>query len=166
MNIAKDCVVLMHYVLKGDGDVEIDRSEPDTPLPYLHGHGQIIQGLEVALEGKAVGDHIDVSLSPEEGYGERDPRLDVSIPLSVFPENVHDQIQPGVTFSSPDPRGGEEPIYMTVSAIEGEHVLASGNHPLAGANLHFSVDVAEVRAATEEELSHGHAHGPGGAHDH
>ena len=164
MNIAKDCVVLVHYVLKDNACEEIDLSEPDSPLAYLHGHGQIIGGLESALLGKAVGEHLDVRLSAEEGYGERDDRLDVAYPLSVFPENIHSQLEPGMTFSSPDPRGGEEPVYMTVSAIEDEKVLASGNHPLAGVELHFSVDVAEVRAATEEEMSHGHAHGPGGAH--
>jgi FKBP-type peptidyl-prolyl cis-trans isomerase SlyD len=164
MNIAKDHVVLLHYVLKDDQGAEIDRSEPDSPLAYLHGHGQIIQGLETALLGKTVGEHLDVSVSAEEGYGERDPRLDVSIPVSIFPENIHSQLQPGVAFSSPDPRGGEEPVYMTISAIEDGQVLASGNHPLAGQALHFSVDVAEIREATEDEMTHGHAHGPGGAH--
>lgn len=159
MEIADQRAVLMHYTLTNDkGDV-LDSSRGNEPLAYLHGGGNIIPGLEKALVGKKAGDTLQVKVAPAEGYGERDERLIQQVPRRAF-QGVKD-IQPGMSFHAQGERG---PMQVTVTRVAGDMVTVDGNHPLAGETLNFDVEIVEVRAATAEEMSHGHIHGPGGHH--
>lgn len=162
MKISKGCVVGLEYKLHlGDGEI-VDESEPGEPLSYLHGEGQIVPGLEKELEGLGVGDSRKVVVSPENGYGEHDARGLQEVPRTAFPPDA--SIEVGETFGAHGPDG--QPMPVTVRELKGDKVVIDLNHPLAGKTLHFDVTVREVRQATAEELEHGHAHGPGGAHDH
>ncbi len=164
MQIASGSAVLIHYHLTdSDGEV-IDSSKGGDALGYLHGHGQLVTGVEAALEGKAAGDHVDVVVQPEDGYGVRDPELDVAIPMTSFPEDARGQLQPGAMFEGSHPNNPEASAVYTVMEVLEDRVHATANHALAGVVLHFAIDVQSVRAATEEELAHGHLHGPGGHH--
>ncbi len=153
MQISENKVVSFHYTLKNDAGEVIDSSEGRDPLTYLHGAGNIISGLEKALEGKDNGEHVEVSVAPEEAYGVRNESLIQSVPRNAF-EGV-DQIEPGMQFQAQTPAGMQ---VLTVMKVEGDEVVVDGNHPLAGETLHFSVDIAEIREATEEELAHSHVH--------
>ncbi len=130
-----------------------------APLSYLHGKGNIIPGLEQALAGKAAGDKLDVTVAPEQGYGVRDERLVQIVPRAKFGEVAG--LAPGMQVRATSQQG---PRIVTVVSVDRDFVTVDGNHPLAGRTLHFSVEVAEVRKATHEEVSHGHVHGPGGHH--
>ncbi len=159
MQVGKDSVATIHYTLRNDkGDV-LDSSSGGEPLAYLHGHGNIVPGLERALEGKSAGDKLNVKIPAEEGYGTRDERLVQSVPRSTFPEDV--DITPGMQFHAQSAEGVRA---VTVHEVGGDSVKIDGNHPLAGEALNFDVTVDGVRAATEEELEHGHVHGDGGHH--
>ena len=158
--IKKDSVVTLSYILKNGNGEELDRSNAADPLAYLHGHGQIVPGLEKVLGGLAVGDKKEVTVTPQEGYGEVQPQLKMKVSRNKFPADVN--IEPGMQFSSKMEDGREIPF--TVQAIEDGAVMLDGNHPLAGETLHFSVEVVEVRLATAEELQHGHVHGACGHH--
>jgi FKBP-type peptidyl-prolyl cis-trans isomerase SlyD len=161
MKVGKDRIVALEYKLHlGDGEV-IDESEPGQPLSYLHGGGQIVPGLEGALEGMGVGDAKKVVVSPAEGYGEHESAGLQEVPRSMFPPDA--ELRPGMRLAAQT--DGGEVIPIGIREVKGETVLVDLNHPLAGKTLHFDVTVREVRAATEEELSHGHAHGPDG-HEH
>ena len=159
MQIAQDSVALIDYTLTNDAGEVIDSSNGGEPLAYLHGHQNIIPGLEKALLGKTVGDSLKVSIAPAEGYGEVNPSLVENVPSNLF-QGV-DQIEVGMQFHA-QTGGGMQVI--TVTAVEGDTVTVDGNHPLAGQTLHFDVTVKEVRAASQEELDHGHVHGAGGHH--
>ncbi|WP_144395491.1 peptidylprolyl isomerase [Pleionea sediminis] len=160
MNITKDKVVSMHYTVKNsDGDV-IDSSEGRDPLLYMQGHRNIIPGLENALEGKAIGDKVEATIAPAEAYGEVIEELIQDVPRSAF-EGV-DKLEVGMNFQAQSEQG---PVNVVIKEVSEEKVTVDGNHPLAGQTLNFNVEVVEVRDATEEELSHGHAHGAGG-HQH
>ncbi|WP_425146883.1 FKBP-type peptidyl-prolyl cis-trans isomerase [Deinococcus sp.] len=152
MNISQDKVVEIDYVLKVDGEV-VDRSEENDPLTYLHGHNNIIPGLEKALEGHAAGDHLNVTVSPEEGYGERDDENVQMLPKADF----DDDVEIGASYFAQSDDGSVNPF--TVMSVEGDDVKVDFNPPLAGKTLNFDVTVKTVRDATEEELAHGHAHG-------
>lgn len=157
MQIAKDKVVAIDYTLKGpDGDV-LDSSEGREPLSYIHGTGNIIPGLEKALEGKAKGDSVEVTVEPAEAYGERNEALIQEVSKGLF-EGV-DKIEPGMQFQAMSDSG---PRLITVKAVDGDQVTIDGNHPLAGVTLDFNVNVVDVRDAEKEELEHGHVHGPEG----
>ncbi len=159
--IQNDTVVHLHYVLKdGDGN-ELDRSHEDEPLTYLHGHGNIVPGLEKALTGKAVGDALDVVVPPEEGYGLRNGKME-KVPRSAFSEGA--QLQVGMQVMGRNEQG--QPFPMWIAKIQGATVVLDPNHPLSGVTLHFSVKVDGMRAATDDEKQHGHAHGPDGHHHH
>lgn len=158
MKIANDKIVNIDYTLTSPDGTVLDSSE-GTPLPYLHGKGNIIDGLEKALEGKTAGDHVDVVIAPADGYGERQEDMVQKIERSRF-EGV-ENIEPGMQFQAESPEGIQ--MIMVVAADE-EIVTVDGNHPLAGVELHFSVDIREVRDASAEELEHGHVHGPDGHH--
>lgn len=160
MQISPNKVVSIHYTLKNDAGDVLDSSSGREPLAYLHGTGNIIPGLEKALEGKAAGEKMNVSVAPEEGYGERHDGLIQEVPRDAF-QGV-DDIQPGMQFHAQGPSG---PMVVTVKEVGEGTVKVDGNHPLAGETLHFDVEVAEVREATAEEQEHGHVHGAGG-HDH
>ncbi|HEX4872086.1 MAG TPA: peptidylprolyl isomerase [Nevskiaceae bacterium] len=159
MLIADNCVVAMHYTLTNDRGEVLDSSEGREPLAYLQGAGNIIPGLEKALLGKQVGDRLDVRVSPAEGYGERDERMVQTVPRRAF-QGVS-QVEVGMSFTA---QGDQGPMRIVVTRVAGDMITVDGNHPLAGEHLNFAVEITEVRAASEEELAHGHVHGPGGHH--
>lgn len=159
MQIAKDLVACIEYTLTDDAGTVIDSSVGGEPLAYLHGAGNIIPGLEDALEGKKVGDSFKVSIAPADGYGEKNEGLMQVVPKEMF-QGV-DTIEVGMQFHAQTDHGMQ---VITVAAVEGSNITVDGNHPLAGQNLNFDVKVVEVRAASAEELDHGHVHGAGGHH--
>jgi FKBP-type peptidyl-prolyl cis-trans isomerase SlyD len=136
MQIAARCVASFHYTLTNDAGDVLDSSQGREPLAYLHDAGNIVPGLERAMSGRQAGDRFVVDVAAEDGY----------MPFQA-------QTAQGV-------------IDVVVTVIEGDEVTVDGNHPLAGETLHFEVEVVEVRAATAEEISHGHVHGAGGHHHH
>ncbi len=160
MQIEAQKVVTLNYTLTDSSGKVIDQSN-DGSFAYLHGASNIIPGLENALAGKTSGDALNVSVEPAEGYGERDPAKTQSVPREMFPEDA--EIEVGMQFHAQGPNG--ETLVVTVVSVEGETVTVDGNHPLAGEQLNFAVEVVEVREASAEELDHGHVHGAGG-HDH
>ena len=161
MLIANQHVVAIDYTLSNDAGEVIDSSAGAEPLVYLHGAGNIIAGLEKALLGKAVGDELDVSIEPKDAYGEYSAELITNLGREMF-EGV-DQLEVGMQFHASAPDGGMQ--IVTIRDIDGDQVTIDGNHPLAGQQLNFKVKVVSVRAASEEELAHGHVHGEGG-HQH
>jgi len=160
MKVGKDKVVLMHYTLKNDAGDVIDSSDGADPLPFLQGHGNIIPGLESALEGSKVGDKLEVSIKPEEGYGVRMKDAIQEIPSSAL-KGV-DEVKVGMQLQSQDKDGNA--FLVNVTKIEDDKITVDGNHPLAGQTLHFSVSIESVRKAEAEELSHGHVHADGQHH--
>lgn len=157
--IQKNKVVTLKYTLKDEDGEVIDSSTEQEPMAYIHGIGNIIPGLEAALDGKGEGENVQVKLAPTEGFGERDESLLKAVPRQAFP--VED-LQPGMQFQA---QGEEGPEIITVMQVQDDQVVVDGNHPLAGMSLDFDVTVLGVRDASEEELAHGHVHGPGG-HQH
>ena len=159
MQIADRCVAYFHYTLTNDAGDVLDSSEGRDALPYLHGKGNIVPGLEKALVGKSVGDKLNVTVIPEEGYGAHNPQLVQQVPKAAF-QGV-DNLEPGMQFQAESNMG---PVSVVVTAVEGDEVTVDGNHPLAGETLHFAVEITEVREASVEEVLHGHVHGAGGHH--
>jgi FKBP-type peptidyl-prolyl cis-trans isomerase SlyD len=159
MSIAANQVVSIHYTLKGDDGEVIDSSAAREPLTYLHGHGNLIPGLERELLGKSSGDKLQVKIVPADGYGEYDPQLVQRVPRRSLKGIAN--VRVGMRLQAQTAQGLRA---VTVTHITGDMVTLDGNHPLAGQNLNFDVEVAAVRPATEEELSHGHVHGPDGHH--
>lgn len=158
MQIGADKAVTIHYTLRDDGGEVLDSSDGRDPLTYLHGTGNIVPGLEKALDGKQAGDEVKVKVTPAEGYGERDEANVRNVPRRRLPEG---KIEPGMRLRLQTEHG---PMIVAVTAVEGDYVTIDGNHALAGMTLHFEVKVVEVRDATAEERTHGHVHGPGGHH--
>ena len=157
MRITDKMVARVDYTLTTDEGEVLDSSKEGAPLAYLHGSGSLIPGLEKELEGKAVGDSFSCRVPAEEAYGERDEQQVHEVALSQFPDDV--EVQVGMQFQAESEAGVQ---LLTVVAVEGDLVRVDANHPLAGVALNFEVEVVEVREATEEELAHGHAHGPEG----
>ena len=159
MSIAQDQVVSIHYTLRDDAGEVIDRSAEGAPLAYLHGRGQLIPGLERELTGKNPGEKLRVKIPPADAYGEYDGALVQKVPRRALKGVGNPRV--GMRLQAQTPRG---PRAVTVTQVSGDLVTLDGNHPLAGKNLDFEVEVAAVRPATEEELAHGHVHGPDGHH--
>ena len=155
MPIAPNDVVTIHYTLRDEADKVIDSSSGGEPLAYLHGHGNIIPGLERELAGKSVGERLTVRVPAAEGYGEYDRALVQKVPRRALKGIA--SLKVGMRLQA-----GHQPV--TVTHIAGDMVTLDGNHPLAGQNLNFEVEITAVRPATEEELAHGHVHGAGGHH--
>lgn len=159
MQVADRCVVTLHYTLTNDAGEVLDSSKDGDALTYLHGHGNIIPGLESALSGKQAGDKLQVRVEPAQAYGERDEQLIQQVPRRAF-QGIKD-VKEGMRFQTQGPHG---PTSVVVTRVAGDMVTVDGNHPLAGQPLNFDVQIEEVRAASEEEVAHGHVHGPGGHH--
>jgi len=159
-SIAKDKVVSIHYRLTDSDGKELDRSGDGDPLVYLHGADNIVPGLEKELDGRTVGDKLVAVVAPEDGYGKKHKTKPQPVPRSAFPKDAH--VEVGASFVVQGPDGRPHPVW--VSKVQGPTVYIDANHPLAGVTLHFDVEVVEVRDATQEELEHGHPHGPGGHH--
>lgn len=155
MPIADNDVVTIHYTLKDEADKVIDSSTGGEPLAYLHGHGNIVPGLERELSGRSVGDRLQVRVPAAEGYGEYDRALVQKVPRRALQGIAN--LRVGLRLQA-----GQQAV--TVTHLAGDMVTLDGNHPLAGQNLHFEVEITAVRPATEEELAHGHVHGDGGHH--
>ncbi len=161
MQVGHQKVVSIDYTLTDPSGKVIDSSKGRQPLPYMHGMGALIPGLEKALDGKVKGDALQVDIPPEQGYGLRDASLVEAVPRQNFPKEI--DITVGLQFQTNTPQG---PRVVTVVGVETDTIKVDANHPLAGVPLHFDVTIVDVREATAEEISHGHVHGPGGHHHH
>jgi FKBP-type peptidyl-prolyl cis-trans isomerase SlyD len=159
MQIAANTVVSIDYTLTNDAGEVLDTSKGSEPLAYIHGAGQIISGLENALAGKQAGDAFKVRLEARDAYGDRDESHIMMAKRSQFGD---DTPEVGLQVRADGPDGSE---VLRIVSVEGDVVTLDGNHPLAGVPLTFDVTVVGVRAATKQELKHGHAHGSHG-HDH
>ena len=155
--ITKDTAVKFNYILKDDDGKILDQSQEGQPLGYLHGHNNIIPGLEQQLEGKSAGETLTAIVEPADGYGDYQEQAVQHVPRDNF-QGVED-IQPGMQFQS---EAGGQVMLVTVTEVNDDEVIVDANHPLAGKRLTFDVEIQEVRAATEDELNHGHVHGAGG----
>ncbi len=160
MQIAEKKVVTLNYTLKDNDGTLIDESS-DSSFIYLQGASNIIPGLEKAVVGKTSGDKMSVTIAPEEAYGVRDDSRIEEVPRDMFPADV--DIEPGMQFHAEGPDG--QAISIVVVEVKEDKINIDGNHPLAGVELNFDVEVMEVRDATEEEIEHGHVHSAHG-HDH
>lgn len=154
MVIQNDAVVTISYTLRNAGGDILDSSGDGEGLSYLHGHQNIIPGLESALAGKEVGDQVNAEIPPEDAYGERREELVFSVPRDRLPEG--EELEPGMQFRAQGQDGQE--VVVTLVELDGDTATMDGNHPLAGETLFFDVAVQEIRGATPEELDHGHAH--------
>ena len=158
MQIADQKAVTIHYTLKDDEGTVLDSSKGRAPLGYLQGADNIVPGLEKALAGKAAGETVQVTLTPEEGYGIRDDKNVRNVPLRKLSEG---KVTVGMQCQLRTRDGVQ---IATVTAVRGDYATVDLNHPLAGMRLHFDVEVMAVRDATPEELTHGHIHEPGDHH--
>ena len=152
-------VVSMEYSLHVDGE-QLDSSDGQGPLQFLVGYGNIISGLESEMMGMKIGDSKDVIVQPEDGYGEFDEEAFMDVPRDQFPTDMPVEVDTELTVR--DDEGHAR--YARVESIEGDTVHLDFNHPLAGAELHFSVKVVALREPNEEELEHGHVHEAGHQH--
>ena len=160
MNIGPKTVVVFHYTLRDEAGTELESSRGDKPSAYLHGANSIIRGLESAMAGKAAGDVFSATVAPVDGYGLRNPDKVQRVPVKhlVFKGKLRAGAVVQLNTSQ-----GMQPVTVTKAGRHSADI--DSNHPLAGQTLTFDIEIMEVRAATPEELSHGHAHGPGG-HQH
>lgn len=161
MQIEKNKVVGIDYKLTDKDGKLIDSSESHGPLYYIQGIGNLIPGLESALEGKKTGDSLKVAIPAKDAYGEVNEALCQTVPRTQF--ESAEGVELGMQFEVETEEGE---LVVTVTKIEGDSVTVDGNHPLAGIELHFDVTVKEIREASAEEMAHGHVHGPGGHHHH
>lgn len=162
MNISKDCVVTFDYTLRDDGGIVLDTTEGDEPMEYIHGRNELIRGLEMALEGKEAGAVLqDISIAPQDAYGEHEPRLMAEVDRSSFPEGI--ELEVDMQFEAEGPGGAQ---IVTITKVDGDTITVDGNHPLAGKTLRFDVKVLGVREATEEEKARGLLRGCGCGCDH
>ena len=160
MKIQENSVVSIDYTLTSDEGEVLDSSQGGDPLTYIHGMGNLIPGLERELEGKGMGTALKVRIAPEDAYGVRDENMVARVSRTQMPKGA--PLEVGMQFQAAGPEGVQ---VVTLVKVEDDAVWLDANHPLAGMHLTFDVTVVAVRAATAEELEHGHVHGPGG-HQH
>ncbi|MCB9666175.1 MAG: peptidylprolyl isomerase [Alphaproteobacteria bacterium] len=161
LDIGPDRVVSFSYVLRDDEGAVLDDSQGQA-FDYLHGHANIVPGLEKQLLGRKVGEEVAAVVPPEEGYGiYRDDAVE-SVHRSAFPKDM--DLQVGMPLRAENADGTA--MMLWVEKIQGARVTVSANHPLAGKTLHFAVKVLGIREALPEEVAHGHVHGPDGHHHH
>jgi FKBP-type peptidyl-prolyl cis-trans isomerase SlyD len=159
--VGKDMVVTFHYTLRNESGDILDSSSGAEPLSYLHGYKNIVPGLENALLGKSVGAQFKVTVAPAEGYGEREDEMVIQVPKAEW--DLPEHVGAGEIVELQSPEGHIVPAVIV--EIGAEFVVLDANHPLAGEQLFFEIELKEIRAATKEELDHGHVHGAGG-HQH
>ncbi len=152
--VADGLVVSLDYTLRLDDEQEIAASANHAPLEFLQGQGQIIPGLERAIYDMVAGDEKDIVVTPDEGYGERDPQAFQLVPSETFASDL--SLEPGMGLRMQDEAG--QIIITFVSEIRPDGVLLDLNPPLAGQTLHFSVKISALRPATEQELAQGYVH--------
>lgn len=155
MQISQHKVASIHYTLTDNDGKVLDSSVGREPLTYIHGTGNLIPGMEEGMQGKIKGDKFNLKVSPEKGYGVKSDKLLQQVPRSSFGTQP---VQIGMQFQT---NNGQ---VVTITKIGLDSITVDGNHPLAGVELNFAVEVLDVRSATTEEISHGHVHGPGGHH--
>ena len=160
MNIEKNKVVSFHYALSTEGQ-QLESSRQGDPMSYLHGAGNIIPGLEKNMEGRQPGDRFEVTVPPEEAYGQRQQNLVTRLPAKRLGVPTS-KLKRGMMLRVQTRQG---PQMVRVLKAGRFMVDLDANHPMAGLTLTFDVEITDVRDATDDELSHGHAHGPGG-HQH
>ncbi len=162
MKVAQDSVVTFNYILSNSAGEELERSEHNDPTAYLHGHFNIMFGLESALEGKSVGDSFVVNLRAAEAYGKRVENSSQRVPIKHLAKTKKTKLKVGSIVKINTEDGAKDATVLKVGKF---NVDVDTNHPLAGVDLQFSIDILDVRDGTAEEISHGHAHGLGG-HQH
>jgi FKBP-type peptidyl-prolyl cis-trans isomerase SlyD len=160
MTIGDDSVVSFHYTLRDDTGAFNESSEQGSPVVYMHGRNNIVPGLEKQLTGRKNGDKLTATVAPEEGYGQRNENAVQRVPLKHLATRGPISVGQMVVVNTRE--GGRQARVVKVGHFNVDLDL---NHPLAGRTLTFDIEIVEVRAATEQELAHGHAHGPHG-HDH
>lgn len=162
MKVSQNKVVVMHYAVSTSEGVLIDSSYDHTPLAVIQGTGYLIPGLDDALIGRAVGDKFEVDVPAEEGYGLRFDDYVQTVPKEMFADV--EGLEVGAELRAETDEGEQTVIVIDISD---DGITVDGNHPLAGIDLSFDVEILEVRDATENELQHGHVHGEGGCgHEH
>ena len=159
MKIGKHAVATLHYILKDDAEEVLDMADESQPFVYLHGVGGMIPGLEEALDGSEAGQNITVSVPPEKAYGVRDDNRTQDVPREMFAGVDDKEMFVGAQFHAQTGDGME---IVSVVGIDGDTIKIDGNHPMADETLHFDVTVVSIREATQEEIAHGHPHGPDG----
>jgi FKBP-type peptidyl-prolyl cis-trans isomerase SlyD len=159
MQVAANKVVSIHYTLTNDSGETLDSSAGNEPLAYIHGTGNLIPGLEKALEGKQPGDKLKVHVNPEDGYGMRDDAMIQAVPRRMF-KGMGD-LKVGMRLQAQSEHGVR---VVRITHVAGDMVTVDGNHELAGVPLNFDVEITDVRDPSSEEMEHGHVHGPGGHH--
>jgi FKBP-type peptidyl-prolyl cis-trans isomerase SlyD len=159
MQISNNTAVSIHYTLTDDAGEIIDSTEGGEPMVYLHGSGNIITGLEEALQNKNTGETFTVRIESADAYGEFNDELIQVVSRDMF--DGIDKIEVGMQFHTSANSGSG---IITVLGVDGDDVTIDGNHPMAGKALNFNVEVVSVRLATKDELSHGHIHGSGCHH--
>ncbi|MHA7817850.1 MAG: FKBP-type peptidyl-prolyl cis-trans isomerase [Pseudohaliea sp.] len=160
MNIQRHTVVSFHYTLRDASGEALETSRDGEPSLYLHGAGNLLPGLERKFEGGAEGDVFSVALDAAEAYGERDPARQQRVPIKHL--LYRGRLRPGMLVQVNTAEGRRPATVLKVGKFSAD---LDTNHPLAGRDLVFDVEILGVRAATEEEIAHRHAHGPGG-HQH
>jgi FKBP-type peptidyl-prolyl cis-trans isomerase SlyD len=162
MTIGDNSVVSFHYTLRDDTGTFNESSDGGSPVVYMHGHNNIVPGLEAQLAGKTSGEKFTATVTPEQGYGLRNENALQRVPLKHLATRGPIAVGQMVVVNTRE--GGRQARVVKVGHFNVDLDL---NHPLAGRTLTFDIEIVDVRAATEEELAHGHAHGPGGhGHDH
>lgn len=160
MTITPESVVSIHYTVSAEDGTQLDSSEGKQPLTVMLGKRFLIEGLEDALQNKEQGEKFEVDIAPEQAYGQRMDELVQQVPKDMFDGM---DVEVGMSFRATTEQG--EQSVMIIDVAE-DHVVVDGNHPLAGVPLKFEVEVVEVREPTQDEIEHGHAHGPGSGNDH
>lgn len=160
MTIEEKKIVSFHYTLKNSEGEQLESSREGEAMSYLHGSNNIIPGLEKAMQGRQAGDEFSVTVQPEEAYGTRTEANIQRVPLKRLGKMPRPAV--GQVLGLQTQQG---PVQVTVVKVGKFNIDVDANHPLSGQALTFDVEIVSVRDATEEETSHGHAHGPGG-HDH
>lgn len=163
MQISKDKVVTFHYTLKDENGEQMESSHGGDPMAYLHGHGNIITGLEKAMEGKGGEEHFSVTVAPKDGYGERVEDAIQRVPVKhiMGDKSSRAKLKPGMVVSVNTEEGPRQVMVLKAGKF---NVDVDTNHPLAGKTLTFDVEIQSIRDASDDEISHGHAHGVGGHH--
>jgi FKBP-type peptidyl-prolyl cis-trans isomerase SlyD len=159
MQIANNTAVTIHYTLTNDAGEELDSTAGGEPMVYLHGKGNIISGLEKALNDKNTGDKFDVRIEPEDAYGEFSEDMIQVVSREMF--DGIDDLEVGMQFHAAVNSGSG---IVTIMKIDGDDITIDGNHPMAGLALNFAIEIVGVRLATKDENSHGHIHGAGCNH--
>jgi FKBP-type peptidyl-prolyl cis-trans isomerase SlyD len=161
MQIAPGAVVVFDFTLTDKDGNLIDSGNGPSAMAYIHGEDQIVPGLEKALEGKRAGDHVEVTVPPEEGYGLDEEQEELRVPRADLPADL--ELEAGAELVGTDEDGESETFWVV--ELDGDEVVLTRTHPLAGVILKFDVTITKVRPATEEELEHGHAHEGPHLHD-